>query len=182
MTRTDSFVVGTLVVLLAIVAGLIGVPALQTALAPVAATARPGVGGDVEPSTYVEGAIGAPVSVSPLTARTQVDRDLVALVFSGLVRNGPGGTIVPDLAESWSVDPTGRIWTVVLRDDAPAVPVQDTGQLGVPQGVLAHPVRQLDHAPGIGDRPGVDPDLGAVVGAQGGGVVVGHGCLSRRCR
>ena len=118
MTRTDSFVVGTLVVLLAIVAGLIGVPALQTALAPVAATARPGVGGDAEPSTYVEGAIGAPVSVSPLTARTQVDRDLVALVFSGLVRNGPGGTIVPDLAESWSVDPTGRIWTVVLRDDA----------------------------------------------------------------
>ena len=58
------------------------------------------------------------MSVSPLTARTQVDRDLVALVFSGLVRNGPGGTIVPDLAESWSVDPTGTTWTVVLRDDA----------------------------------------------------------------
>ena len=29
MTRTDTFVVGSLVVLLAIVAGLIGIPALQ---------------------------------------------------------------------------------------------------------------------------------------------------------
>ena len=31
MTRTDSFVVGTLVVLLAIIAGLVGVPALSPA-------------------------------------------------------------------------------------------------------------------------------------------------------
>ena len=117
MTRIDSFVVGTLVVLLAVVAGLVGVPAIQTALGPVVSTARPGPGSG-EPRTYVEGSIGAPVSVSPLTARTQVDRDLVALVFSGLVRNGPGGTIVPDLAESWSVDPSGTTWTVVLREDA----------------------------------------------------------------
>ncbi len=118
MTRTDSFVVGTLVVLLAIVAGLIGVPALQRALAPASSSSRPILGDGEGPRAYVEGAIGAPVSVSPLTARTQVDRDLVALVFSGLVRNGPGGTIVPDLAESWSVDADGKTWTVVLRDDA----------------------------------------------------------------
>jgi peptide/nickel transport system substrate-binding protein len=56
--------------------------------------------------------------VSPLTARTQADRDLVALLFSGLVRNGPGGTIVPDLAERWSVDKTGKTWTVDIRPDA----------------------------------------------------------------
>ena len=62
--------------------------------------------------------MGAAVSVSPLTARTQVDRDLVALVFAGLVRNGPGGTVVPDLAESWSVDDEGKTWTLIIRDDA----------------------------------------------------------------
>ena len=62
--------------------------------------------------------LGRPVSVSPLTARTQADRDLVALVFSGLVRNGPNGTLVPDLAEHWTVDPTGATWTFQLRDDA----------------------------------------------------------------
>jgi peptide/nickel transport system substrate-binding protein len=118
MTRTDSFVVGTLVVLLAVVAGLIGVPAIQATFAPASAPSRPGDMDDGGSRAYVEGIIGAPVSVSPLTARTQVDRDLVALLFSGLVRNGPGGTIVPDLAESWSVDPTGTTWTFVLREDA----------------------------------------------------------------
>ena len=67
---------------------------------------------------YREGVLGRPVSVSPLTARSQADRDLVALVFSGLVRNGPDGTIVPDLAERWTVDDTGATWTFYLRPEA----------------------------------------------------------------
>ncbi len=119
MTRTDTFVVGTLVLLLALVAGLIGVPALQLSSSSSHASPLPGANapaGDARP--YVEGALGAPMSVTPLTARTQVDRDLVSLLFSGLVRNGSGGTIVPDLAERWSVDATGKTWTVDLRADA----------------------------------------------------------------
>jgi peptide/nickel transport system substrate-binding protein len=119
MTRTDYLVVGALVVLLALVASLIGAPALRdasivTSASPTAAPSAP----SLEARPYVEGAIGAPVSVSPLTARTQVDRDLVALVFAGLVRNGPAGTLVPDLAERWSVDGTGKTWTVDIRPDA----------------------------------------------------------------
>ena len=70
------------------------------------------------PRPYREGVLGRPVSVSPLTARSQADRDLVALVFSGLVRNGPDGTIVPDLAERWTVNDTGAIWTFYLRPEA----------------------------------------------------------------
>ncbi len=116
MTRTDSFVVGTLVLLLAVVAGLIGVPALNPSAAVPPPT--PSNGPVAEARPYREGALGGPVSVSPLTATTQVDRDLVALVFSGLVRNGPGATIVPDLAERWTVDASGRVWTVTLRDGA----------------------------------------------------------------
>lgn len=119
MNRVDSAVVGVLVLLLALVAGLIGLPAIQSAATP-PASVGPGVSSP-EPAVerpYVEGMLGAAFSVTPLTARTQVDRDLVALIFSGLVRNGPGGSIVPDLAEGWSVDPTGRTWTVTLRDDA----------------------------------------------------------------
>jgi peptide/nickel transport system substrate-binding protein len=120
MTRTDTFVVGTLVLLLALVAGLIGVPALQLSSSSSSASPRlPGASGPVsEARPYVEGALGVPGSVTPLTARSQVDRDLVALLFSGLVRNGPDGTVVPDLAERWSVDKTGRTWTVDLRADA----------------------------------------------------------------
>ena len=116
MTRTDSIVVGTLVVLLAVIAGLVGVPSLLPSTAAVA-TPSPTVE-TVAPRAYREGVLGRPVSVSPLSARTQADRDMVALVFSGLVRNGPAGTLVPDLAERWSVDPTGAVWTFQLRDDA----------------------------------------------------------------
>ena len=105
MTRTDSFVVGTLVVLLALVAGLVGLPALSaTATHPPPRVRRP----SGRSGPYREGVMGRPVSISPLTARSQADRDLVALIFSGLVRNGPGGTLVPDLADTWSVDDDGQ--------------------------------------------------------------------------
>ncbi len=116
MTRTDTFVVGTLVLLLAVVAGLIGVPAVSPTRLTASPTPTSPLTGEARP--YREGIIGGPVSVSPLTARSQVDRDLVALVFSGLVRNGPGSTLVPDLADHWTVDDSGRTWTVTLRDDA----------------------------------------------------------------
>jgi peptide/nickel transport system substrate-binding protein len=116
MTRTDSIVVGTLVALLAIIAGLVGVPSMLPAASTTAAPSAV-----LEPPVtrpYREGVVGHAVSVSPLSARTQADRDLVALVYSGLVRNGPGGMLVPDLAERWSVDATGVVWTFQLRDGA----------------------------------------------------------------
>ena len=116
MTRTDTFVVGALVLVLALIAGLIGVPALQLSASssPLPSASAPAA----QTRPYVEGALGAPVSVTPLTARTQVDRDLVALLFSGLLRNGPQGAVVPDLAEGWSVNAAGTTWTVDLREDA----------------------------------------------------------------
>ena len=116
MTRTDSFVVGTLVVLLVLIAGLVGVPALVPGAA-IAVGPSPSAPAVIA-RPYREGIVGRPVSVSPFTARTQADRDLVALVFSGLVRNGPLGTLVPDLAEHWTVDSTGSVWTFLLRADA----------------------------------------------------------------
>jgi peptide/nickel transport system substrate-binding protein len=116
MTRTDTTVVGSLVVLLALIAGLVGIPALTASSA--SPSLGPDASGEAGPRAYREGMLGHPVSVSPLTARTQADRNLVALVFSGLVRNGPNGTIVPDLAQRWSVDEKGRVWTFELRDDA----------------------------------------------------------------
>jgi peptide/nickel transport system substrate-binding protein len=118
MTRTDTIVVGTLITLLAILAALIGGPAIQLAAAPASPSPSVAMSPGFEVRPYVEGVVGQPSSVSPLTARTQADRDLVALLFAGLVRNGPGGTIVPDLAESWTVDATGKTWTVDLRADA----------------------------------------------------------------
>jgi peptide/nickel transport system substrate-binding protein len=117
MTRTDSLVVGTLVALLALIASLVSVPSLL----PTSAASSPGApGATLAPIArpYREGVLSRPVSVSPLSARSQADRDLVSLVFAGLVRNGPSGSLVPDLAERWSVDSSGAVWTFQLRDDA----------------------------------------------------------------
>jgi peptide/nickel transport system substrate-binding protein len=115
MTRTDTTVVGVLLILFVVVAGLIGAPALTPPAPSAAPTASPE---PIVSRPYREGVIGRPVSVSPLSARTQADRDLVALVFSGLVRNGPNGTLLPDLASTWTVDPSGASWTFDLRGDA----------------------------------------------------------------
>ncbi len=68
--------------------------------------------------TYREGVISRPAAVSPFGASSQADRDLVALVFAGLVRLAPDETVEPDLASSWTVDPSGRIYTFNLRPDA----------------------------------------------------------------
>jgi peptide/nickel transport system substrate-binding protein len=66
--------------------------------------------------TIRQGVISMPTSINPLTARTQADRDLVALVFSGLVKLGPDDAVVGDLADRWTVDKTGRLWTFHIRD------------------------------------------------------------------
>jgi peptide/nickel transport system substrate-binding protein len=115
MTRRDTSLVLALVASLAIVAILVGAPIVQPAATPLP-TQAPDTA--VVDRPYREGVLGHPESISPLTARTQADRDLVALVFSGLVRNGPNGTLVPDLAARWNVADDGRTWTFELRDDA----------------------------------------------------------------
>ena len=120
MTRTDRFVVGTLVFLLALIASLVGLPAVLPRRRPrgVRQPVTSRGHGRSRRARTARGWSVAPTSVSPLTARNQADRDLVALVFSGLVRNGPDGTIVPDLAKRWTVDSTGAVWTFELRPDA----------------------------------------------------------------
>ena len=123
MNHRDRGIVAALVVVLV---GLTVVVALTGTSPQTGATpgASPAAGSqapsaDAPPTVvYREGTIGRPSSINPLTARTQADRDLVALVFSGLVALGPDGTYVPDLASGWTVDPTGGTWTFTLRPDA----------------------------------------------------------------
>ncbi len=78
--------------------------------------------GSVEPTPeipidrhYVEGVVGRATNASPFGARSAADRALVALLFRGLVRLGPGSSIASDLASQWEVDASGRIWTFHLR-------------------------------------------------------------------
>jgi peptide/nickel transport system substrate-binding protein len=108
----------------AVVVGLLAVLGILTLALALPTLAGP-VGGPAEPSPsldseapYREGMVGRPSAVSPFAAVTPADRALVRLAFSGLVRLGPDGSLVPDLAERWSVDEAGTSWTFNLRDDA----------------------------------------------------------------
>lgn len=67
--------------------------------------------------TLTEGAIGMPRFANPVLAVTDGDKDVAALVYSGLLRHLPGGSFVPDLAESYTVSPDGKIYTFTLRSD-----------------------------------------------------------------
>jgi peptide/nickel transport system substrate-binding protein len=112
MTRRDDAVVGVLVLLFAVIVAAVGAPAAAGPAAAPAASVRPVA------AFYREGIVGRPTSISPLSARNQADRDLVALVFSGLVRLGPEGVFAPDLAATWTMADDGRTWTFDLREDA----------------------------------------------------------------
>lgn len=124
MTHRDRGIVAALVgvlVVLAIVVAWPGSGPLTGPASPGASAGDGGPGPSASPDdtlVYREGTIGRPSSINPLTARTQADRDLAALVFSGLVALGPDGTYRPDLASDWTVDPTGKTWTFTIRPDA----------------------------------------------------------------
>lgn len=70
--------------------------------------------------TITEGILGEPRRINPLLLQaSDVDRDIVALVFAGLMRYNGQGKLVPDLAKSHpEVTSDGLIYTVQLREDA----------------------------------------------------------------
>lgn len=66
--------------------------------------------------TYVEGVAGFPHAINPLLAAyNDVDRDLCALVYSGLTRMNSRGEVEPDLALKWEVSLDGLTYIFHLR-------------------------------------------------------------------
>ncbi|MFA5841225.1 MAG: ABC transporter substrate-binding protein [Candidatus Paceibacterota bacterium] len=63
-----------------------------------------------------EGIIGTPRFINPILANSPADLDLVSLVYSGLMRKNPDGTITPDLAEKYEMSKNGLTYTFVLKD------------------------------------------------------------------
>lgn len=66
--------------------------------------------------TVTEGIIGTPTLVNPVLAISDADKDITALVYSGLMRNTPNGDIVTDLAESYKVSTDGTQYTFILKE------------------------------------------------------------------
>ncbi|MEI7744102.1 MAG: peptide ABC transporter substrate-binding protein [Chloroflexota bacterium] len=117
MNRRDRAIVAVLVLVLVALGGVLAIP--RTPPVPVTPSSEPSPGSSEVPAVaYREGVVGAPVSITPVTARSRSERLLVGLVYSGLVRLGPGTAYAPDLAASWSVNPKGTVWTFNLRPDA----------------------------------------------------------------
>ena len=67
--------------------------------------------------TYIEGTLGPPATLVPMLANDQTARTLSGLIFNGLTRFAADGTIVPDLATRWEIDPQSRSYVFHLRED-----------------------------------------------------------------
>jgi len=68
--------------------------------------------------TYREGVIGQPRFINPLYLSAQdVDRDLVELLFSGLMKYNPQGELVLDLAKDYQIKEEGKIFEFYLKDN-----------------------------------------------------------------
>ena len=64
-----------------------------------------------------EGVIGAPRFVNPVLAISQTDKDLSKLIYAGLMTRDATGTLVPELAESYSISDDALVYTFILRDN-----------------------------------------------------------------
>ena len=102
----DRFIFGILGILIGI-ASLAGIYGLEQRLLVV----EPAYGGSL-----IEGDVGAPRFVNPLLALSDTDQDLTALTYAGLMGEGPNGTLVPVLAQSYTVSPDGTTYTFTLRN------------------------------------------------------------------
>jgi peptide/nickel transport system substrate-binding protein len=136
MRLRDRALVGILSVALVVLSIAALGPSLQTSDSRAEPT--PGV---VNTRHYVEGVVGRATNASPFGARSAADRALVALLFRGLVRLGPGSSITADLASSWSVKDAGRTWTFHLRpgqswEDGEPISAED---VAFTVGVLSDP-------------------------------------------
>ncbi len=68
---------------------------------------------------YTEALVGEPQLINPLYAiSNDVDKDLVSLIYSGLMKWKPGEGLVPDIAESINVNEEGTVITATIRENA----------------------------------------------------------------
>ncbi len=64
-----------------------------------------------------EGIIGTPRFINPLLAISDADRDLVALIYSGLLRADGKGSLMNDLEEKYEISEDGTLYTFTLKEN-----------------------------------------------------------------
>ncbi|MFZ2484686.1 MAG: ABC transporter substrate-binding protein [Minisyncoccia bacterium] len=68
--------------------------------------------------TLTEGVVGNPRFINPVLAISEADKNLTALIYSGLVRISPEGEILNDLAEGISISEDRLTYTLKILEDA----------------------------------------------------------------
>jgi len=67
---------------------------------------------------YIEGVVGYPRFINPIYGDiSDVDRDLVQLIFSGLMKYDSSGEIIPDLIREYKILEEGRVFEVYLKEN-----------------------------------------------------------------
>jgi len=66
--------------------------------------------------SFTEGVVGFPRFVNPVLALSDADRDLVSLIYSGLLKATPEGGLIPDLAEGYTVSDDGLVYEFTLKE------------------------------------------------------------------
>lgn len=64
-----------------------------------------------------EGIVGSPRFVNPVLAVSDVDHDLTALIYSGLMKVSPDNSLKADLAEKYEISKDGLEYTFILKDN-----------------------------------------------------------------
>lgn len=67
--------------------------------------------------TMTEGIVGEPRHINPLLSQSDADRDMIKLIYSGLLKYNNEGKLVPDLAKSYELSPDELNYTVYLKDN-----------------------------------------------------------------
>lgn len=75
------------------------------------------VSGPAEDTTYTEGVVGAVDNLNPIFASTPAERAVSRLTFTSLFHEDERSKPQPELAERYSIDETGKIYTLALRND-----------------------------------------------------------------
>ncbi len=68
--------------------------------------------------SLTEGIIGSPRFLNPILATGDSNYDLTALIYSGLLKAGPDGSLIPDLAERYTISPDGLMYTFTLKPNS----------------------------------------------------------------
>ncbi|TET84299.1 MAG: hypothetical protein E3J36_01645 [Candidatus Nealsonbacteria bacterium] len=79
---------------------------------------KPAEGGTYVEGIVIVGGVGGPGFINPIYAETSdVNRDLVEVIFSGLMKYSPEGQIIPDLTKEYKILEEGEVYEFYLKEN-----------------------------------------------------------------